>query len=87
MQIQFLQRVRVLIILAITMLYAVNVYAQNLKTNQRINPNTETTQLTQAESQRAATDADLKTSRNTSPYDGVKGLKEDQSKRDAFSKH
>jgi len=69
------------------MLYAVNGYAQNLKTNQRINPNTDTAQLTQAESQRSATDADLKASGNTSPFDAVKGKKEDQSKRDAFSKH
>lgn len=63
--------------------------AQNLKAQQRANPVAENTRTTQNPTPQASTSAgNPHASDNVnSPFDAVKGKKEDQKKRDAYSKH
>src|SRR5690554_1112023 len=73
-------KTKVLLLFAVLAIH-VNAQAQ-LRQSQ-----TKTTQNTALQQANQNPAADIATPENQSPFDAVKGLKEDLSKRDAFSKH
>ncbi len=83
-----LKRFGVMVLTTIALLYSFEGSAQKLATTQRsIDQKVESGQLAQANSNISADYVNPTASDNVSPFDAVKGKKEDIRKRDAFSKH
>ena len=76
----------VMILMILTFVFSTQGFAQSLKTQRGQNPTQSNTQLAQSNTHFSENKPN-EASDNVSPFDAVKGKREDKTKRDAFSKH